>query len=58
MVVGWHAMTLPQNPMQLASSRWDMLATLLAVGLDPKRSVIFHQEDVCPPARTLPPLSL
>lgn len=46
MVVGWHAMTLPQNPKELASSRWDMLATLLAVGLDPKRSVIFHQEDV------------
>lgn len=46
MVVGWHAMTLPQNPKLLASARWDMLATLLAVGLDPKRSIIFHQEDV------------
>lgn len=46
MVVGWHAMTLPQNSKELAASRWDMLATLLAVGLDPKRSVIFHQEDV------------
>ncbi|EKM74910.1 hypothetical protein AGABI1DRAFT_80535 [Agaricus bisporus var. burnettii JB137-S8] len=45
MVVGWHGMTLPQNPKLLASARWDMLATLLAVGLDPKRSIIFHQED-------------
>jgi hypothetical protein len=52
MVVGWHALTLPQNPKELESSRWDMLATLLAVGLDPKRSVIFHQDDVRP-SRTL-----
>jgi hypothetical protein len=24
----------------------DMLATLLAVGIDPKRAIIFHQDDV------------
>lgn len=44
MIVGWHALTLPQNSKQLATSRWDMLATLLAIGLDPKKSIIFHQD--------------
>ena len=24
----------------------DMLATLLAIGIDPKKAVIFHQDDV------------
>jgi tryptophanyl-tRNA synthetase len=46
MIVGWHALTLPQGPKELAVARWDMLATLLAVGLDPKRSIIFHQDHV------------
>jgi tryptophanyl-tRNA synthetase len=44
--VGWHALTLPQNPTMLRQSKMDMLATLLAVGIDPKRAVIFHQDDV------------
>ncbi|KAF9441564.1 tryptophanyl-tRNA synthetase [Macrolepiota fuliginosa MF-IS2] len=44
MIAGWHALTLPQDPQTLAQSRWDMLATLLAIGLDPKRSVIFFQD--------------
>ncbi|KAF5392133.1 hypothetical protein D9757_003228 [Collybiopsis confluens] len=44
-IVGWHALTLPQNPAQLAEARMDMLAVLLAIGLDPKKSVIFFQED-------------
>ncbi|KAK7035943.1 mitochondrial tryptophan--tRNA ligase [Favolaschia claudopus] len=43
-IVGWHALTLPQNPTELAASRRDMLAVLLAVGLDPKRCVLFHQD--------------
>ncbi|KXN80724.1 Tryptophan--tRNA ligase, mitochondrial [Leucoagaricus sp. SymC.cos] len=46
MIVGWHALTLPQDPKRLAAERWDMLATLLAIGLDPKRSIIFHQDHV------------
>ena len=46
MIVGWHALTLPQDPKQLVTSRWDMLATLLAIGLDPKKSIIFHQDHV------------
>ncbi|KAJ7684379.1 hypothetical protein DFH06DRAFT_5420 [Mycena polygramma] len=43
-IVGWHALTLPQNPKELAASRRDMLAVLLAIGIDPKRSVLFHQD--------------
>ncbi|KAJ7290145.1 hypothetical protein C8J57DRAFT_1275254 [Mycena rebaudengoi] len=43
-IVGWHALTLPQNPKELAVSRRDMLAVLLAVGLDPKRCILFHQD--------------
>ncbi|KIK64980.1 hypothetical protein GYMLUDRAFT_82971 [Collybiopsis luxurians FD-317 M1] len=44
-IVGWHALTLPQSPAQLAEARMDMLAVLLAIGLDPKKSIIFFQED-------------
>ncbi|KAI3607944.1 tryptophanyl-trna synthetase [Moniliophthora roreri] len=43
-IVGWHALTLPQIPKQLAQSRLDMLAVLLAIGIDPKRSIVFHQD--------------
>lgn len=45
-IVGWHALTLPQDPKMLNDSRIDMLATLLAIGIDPKRSVVFHQDQV------------
>lgn len=45
-IVGWHALTLPQDPKALSAARRDMLAVLLAVGLDPKRSIIFHQDEV------------
>ncbi|KAF5318080.1 hypothetical protein D9619_012185 [Psilocybe cf. subviscida] len=44
-VVGWHALTMPQNPKELSASRRDMLATLLAFGIDHKRSTLFYQED-------------
>ena len=30
----------------LKQSKMDMLATLLAIGIDPKTAVIFHQDDV------------
>ncbi|KAJ7041993.1 hypothetical protein C8F04DRAFT_1030925 [Mycena alexandri] len=43
-IVGWHALTLPQNPKELSASRRDMLAALLAIGIDPKRSIVFHQD--------------
>ncbi|KAF8626263.1 hypothetical protein AX15_004938 [Amanita polypyramis BW_CC] len=45
-VVGWHALTLPQDPKELSVSRRDTLATLLAVGIDPDRSIVFHQDQV------------
>lgn len=45
-IVGWHALTLPQNPQSLLEARNDMLATLLAIGLDPEKSIIFHQDQV------------
>ncbi|KAI0081400.1 tryptophanyl-tRNA synthetase [Panus rudis PR-1116 ss-1] len=44
-IVGWHALTLPQDPDALRQSRSDMLAVLLAIGIDPKRSILFYQED-------------
>jgi tryptophanyl-tRNA synthetase len=44
--VGWHALTLPQDPVQLRQNRRDMMAILIASGLDPARSVIFHQDEV------------
>ena len=47
-IVGWHALTLPQDPETLRASRRDMLAVLLAIGIDPKRSILFHQDEVCP----------
>lgn len=45
-LVGLHALTLPQDPVKLRRERLDLLATLLAVGLDPRRSVIFCQDQV------------
>ncbi|OAX36009.1 tryptophanyl-tRNA synthetase [Rhizopogon vinicolor AM-OR11-026] len=43
-IVGWHALTLPQDPAALLAARNDMLAVLLAIGIDPGRSIIFHQD--------------
>ncbi|OCH86183.1 tryptophanyl-tRNA synthetase [Obba rivulosa] len=43
-IVGWHALTLPQDPQALRTARREILAVLLAIGLDPRRSVIFHQD--------------
>ncbi|KAG6330035.1 hypothetical protein ID866_9055 [Astraeus odoratus] len=43
-IVGWHALTLPQDPYALRSARYDMLAVLLSIGLDPERSILFHQD--------------
>ncbi|THH31872.1 hypothetical protein EUX98_g2310 [Antrodiella citrinella] len=44
-IVGWHALTLPQDPRELSRSRRDALAVLLAIGIDPKRSILFHQDE-------------
>lgn len=45
-VVDLHAITLPQDAPQLRRWRREMLAALLAVGLDPSRSIIFYQSSV------------
>ena len=45
-IVDLHAITARQDPVQLRQWRREMLASLLAVGLDPKRSIIFYQSDV------------
>ena len=45
-VVDLHALTVPQNALQLNQWRKETYASLLAVGLDYKRSTIFLQSDV------------
>ncbi|EME81677.1 uncharacterized protein MYCFIDRAFT_211434 [Pseudocercospora fijiensis CIRAD86] len=45
-LVDLHAITIRQNPSQLRKWRKESLAILLAIGLDPSRSIIFHQSDV------------
>ena len=46
-IVDLHAITLRQNREDLQRWKRETLATLLAVGLDPQRSTIFFQSDVC-----------
>lgn len=46
-IVDLHAITVRQDSRQLRQWRKEMLASLLAVGLDPKRSIIFNQSAVC-----------
>ncbi|KAF2999307.1 Tryptophan--tRNA ligase, mitochondrial [Curvularia kusanoi] len=45
-IVDLHAITIKQDPSQLAQWRREMLASLLAVGLDPSRSILFTQSSV------------
>lgn len=45
-LVDLHAITVRQDPKQLRQWKRESLAMLLAIGLDPKRSTIFHQSDV------------
>ncbi|KAK5107270.1 hypothetical protein LTR62_001586 [Meristemomyces frigidus] len=45
-LVDLHAITIRQDPRQLLQWKNESLAVLLAIGLDPKRSIIFHQSDV------------
>lgn len=47
-IVDLHAITTRQNADQLRRWKQETLATLLAIGLDPKRSTIFYQSAVCP----------
>ena len=41
-----HALSLPHNPAELAASTREMVATLIACGLDPERCILFNQAQV------------
>ncbi len=45
-VVDLHAITTWQDPKELANQTREMAASLLACGIDPKRSILFHQSSV------------
>ena len=45
-LVDLHAITIGQDPARLRRWRSESLAILLAIGLDPSRSIIFHQSSV------------
>lgn len=45
-IVDMHSITLPQEPAELREHTLDVAALYMAVGLDPKKSIIFVQSDV------------
>jgi tryptophanyl-tRNA synthetase len=45
-VVDLHAISLPYDPVELRTGLYDLVALLLAAGIDPRRSVLFRQGDV------------
>jgi tryptophanyl-tRNA synthetase len=45
-IVDLHAITMPQDPATLRKAKIDMATSLLACGIDPKRSVLFEQSKV------------
>ena len=45
-VVDLHAITAPHDPKTLAQATREMVAALIASGIDPKRSILFHQSAV------------
>jgi hypothetical protein len=45
-VVDLHAITVPQEPSRLRQHKREVLATLLAIGLQPERSILFYQSSV------------
>lgn len=45
-IVDLHAITQPQNAETLRKARREMLAAILAVGIDPKRCTLFEQSRV------------
>ncbi|CAJ2505970.1 Uu.00g001000.m01.CDS01 [Anthostomella pinea] len=45
-IVDLHAITMPQDAEILRRRRREMLAALIAIGLDPERSILFYQSSV------------
>ncbi len=45
-VVDLHAITISQNPKDLKSNIYETVATFVASGIDPKKSIIFNQSQV------------
>jgi tryptophanyl-tRNA synthetase len=45
-IVDLHALTVAYDPTELRAGLYDLLAVLLAAGLDPERCVLFRQSDV------------
>ena len=45
-VVDMHAITLPRPPKELRQSILDMTGSMLACGIDPKKSILFQQSSV------------
>ncbi|KFY47414.1 hypothetical protein V495_01964 [Pseudogymnoascus sp. VKM F-4514 (FW-929)] len=45
-VVDLHAITVPQDPHRLRQYKREALATLLAIGIRPERSILFYQSSV------------
>ena len=41
-----HALSLPHNPQELHASTLELVATLVACGLDPKKAILFNQAQV------------
>jgi len=46
-IVDLHAITIPQDSKRLKQWKRETLAILLAVGLNPERSILFYQSSVC-----------
>lgn len=45
-IVDMHSITVPQDPKELRKHTLDVAALYLAVGIDPKKSIVFVQSDV------------
>jgi tryptophanyl-tRNA synthetase len=45
-VVDLHAMTIPYEPEEMRAGRLETAKMLLAVGVDPERSLLYHQSEV------------
>lgn len=45
-IVDMHAITVPQDPIELHNRILDLAALYMSVGIDPKKSIIFVQSDV------------